>query len=115
MSFRQGAGGLMLADFFEINAVEHEQFGELDSVDHTDAVEFVNARVAQTVFDLGKPWIGDKEFIISFIVGNFSAELLNVPRRNAEPIAYFLQLFSSCQIDLSRGRSSARNFFRTLR
>lgn len=63
------------------------------------------------VLDLGEPRIGNKKFVISFEVSNFSAEFLDVPRRNVESIAYFLQMFASCQLNFPCGRSTTRNFF----
>lgn len=92
VSIGEGLIELMESEFFEINAVEPQNFSESYVVDGAEAVELEDAGDGIGIFDLGEPRIGNLEFRVAFGFRDVLAEFSHITSSDPEAGTQVLQL-----------------------
>jgi hypothetical protein len=86
---------LVVRYLLQIQAKTKEEVRELDVVDRGQRVDFENAGYGIRVFQLGKPGIGNLEFLVFLFFRNSLTYALNITRCDSQADAQFAKLFAS--------------------
>jgi hypothetical protein len=84
MSPIQWHGELVFSDLLKIHTEEQQKVREFEVIDGTEAIEFVDARRGQRVFDLREPGIRYVKFAVPFALRDLPALLGDVSCSDSE-------------------------------